>query len=346
MQVTSEFFPSHLFQCTYEEGSHSPIVVAPNCNLDLIDWAQNNQMLLAKAIDAYGAIVFSGFNLIKDNFSKTFEAITGFRPQAYKGDVPRDEVSSQVYKSTAVANSHTIGLHQEVSGGNREEMPKYISFFCVSPPKRGTGQTLVGNVHDVTTKIKTLLPNLWQKLLETNLTYTSRYLPRTGWRAKLISWLNPSHATILKRFGTEDKFEIEAQCKKQGLTCSWDGDWLVVTRKGIPGTITVNGETLFCNEIHHDKLSPKLCGGWLKYILARILLYPTFRHLQFDVQFDDGQQISPKDASAVYSILQESQEGRSWKKGDLMILNNLTTMHAKTKHIGEREIIVAMGGKI
>lgn len=100
MQVTSEFFPSHLFQCTYEEGSHSPIVVAPNCNLDLIDWAQNNQMILAKAIDAYGAIVFSGFNLIKDNFSKTFEAITGLRPQAYKGDVPRDEVSSQVYKST------------------------------------------------------------------------------------------------------------------------------------------------------------------------------------------------------------------------------------------------------
>lgn len=97
----------------------------PRSEVDLITWAQRNQRMIAKAIKEFGAIVFSGFNLTKENFSEAFTAITGKPPQVYKGDTPRDEVSFQVYKSTAVANGHTIPLHQEVSGGCRKDLPKY-----------------------------------------------------------------------------------------------------------------------------------------------------------------------------------------------------------------------------
>lgn len=344
--IEQNYFPKEIFNCYYEKGTDSPLVISPRSRIDLIDWSQKNQLTVANAINKFGALVFSGFNLTKETFSKAFTAITGMPPQLYKGDTPRDQVSFQVYKSTAVAKEHTIPFHQEVSG-NHDEMPKYISFFCHTPSKEGTGHTTVGNAKQISEKIQKLMPPLWQEMSTKKLTYTATYLPTNGWRTRLIKWLNPSHATIMQRFGTEKREEIEEKCRQEGLTCKWDGNWAVISREGVPATIERNGKPLFCNQIHLDKLNPALCGGWIKYILARILLYPTSRSMQFNVKWSDGKEISPKIASALLTIIkkhQESHPGRNWKKGDLMVLDNVTTMHGKTSHLGEREILVAMSG--
>lgn len=344
--VGQDYFPNDIFNCYYTSKTTSPLVVSPRSDVDLISWSQKNQLLIAKAIKEFGAIVFSGFNLTKETFRDAFTAITGTPPQVYKGHTPREEVGAQVYKSTAVANGHTIPLHQEVSYGPREYMPKYISFFCVTPPVKGTGQTLVGSAKQVTEKIQTLMPDLWKRMLTKKLTYTARYLPQNRWYTKWIRWLNPSHATIQKRFGTEKREEVEAKCQQEGLTCQWDGEWAIVSRKGVPATIESNGEQLFCNQVHLDRFNPKLCGGWIPYIIARILLYPTARRMQFDVKFDDGTEISRKEAGQLLTIIQQQKQGRDWKSGDFMILDNKTTMHAKTKHVGKREIVVAMSGSV
>lgn len=344
--VQQPYFPNDNFVCYVEEKTNSPLVVSPRSEFDLITWARNHQQSVAKAIREFGAIVFSGFNLTKENFRDAFTAITGTPPQIYKGHTPRDEVGSKIYKSTAIANSHTIPLHQEVSYEPRRNMPQRIVFFCVTPPELGTGQTLVGNVKDISKRIQALMPELWQNMTTKTLTYTARYLPKDDWRTKWIRWLNPSHATIEKMFGTEKREEVEEKCRKEGLTCEWDGEWAVISRKGVPATINVDGETLFCNQIHLDRFNPKLCGGWFNYIIARILLYPTSRSMQYDVKFDDGTKISRSDAGTLLSILKEHQQGRNWKKGDLMVLDNVTTMHAKTAHVGQREILVAMCGSV
>jgi alpha-ketoglutarate-dependent taurine dioxygenase len=314
--------------------------------MDFISWARQNQQKIAKAIQELGVIVFNGFNLTQEKFSEAFTAITGSAPQVYKGDTPRDEVSYQIYKSTAVGNAHTIPLHQEVSGGSRTDMPKYISFFCVTPPTEGTGQTVVGNARKISRRIQQQMPKFWSDMTTKTLTYKARYLPSNHWRTNWIRWLNPSHATIQKRFGTEKREEVEAICQREGLICEWDGDWAVISRKGVPAIIERDGEKLFCNQVHVDRLNPKLCGGWIQYIFARLFLYPTSRSMQFDVHFDDGSQISRKDASQLLSILEEYQEGRNWKKGDLMVIDNATTLHGKTSHVGKREILVAMTGSV
>lgn len=344
--VGQNYFSNQFFDCYYEGNTKSPLVVSPRSEIDLMNWAQENQQTIANAINEFGAIVFNGFNLTEENFPTAFTAVTGMPPQPYKGDSPRDEVSFSVYKSTAVADGHNIPLHQEVSGGRRSDMPKYISFFCMTPPEKGTGQTQVGNVKLISEKIQTLMPELWQQMSTKTLTYTARYLPEDSSYSRWIRWLNPSHSTIEKRFKTNKREEVEEKCRQEGFTCEWDGKWAIVSRKGVPATININGETLFCNQIHLDRFNPQLCGGWLMYIVARILLYPTSRMMQYDVTFDDGTEISRKDAGTLLTIMKEHQEGRDWKLGDLMILNNATTMHAKTPHFGERKILVAMNGSV
>lgn len=344
--IAHRYFPADRFTCYFEQNSDAPLIVASRSEIDLADWAKSNQSSVAKAVHEFGAIVFSGFNVTKENFYDTYTALTGMPPETYKGDTPRNEIDRQIYQSTAVANAHTIPLHQEVSVGRREDMPMYISFYCDIAPEEGTGQTLVGNAKRISEEIQALMPQLWEALTTKSLTYTARYLPKDHWRTKWIRWLNPSHATIEKRFGTENKSEVENKCRQEGLTCEWDGEWAVISRKGVPGTIDRDGVTLFCNQIHNDKLSPKLCGGLLNYILACIFLYPTSRSLQFDVQFDDGTPIQREDAEGLLSILEKHQQGRNWKKGDLMLLDNVSTMHGKTIHVGQREILVAMSGSV
>lgn len=344
----SAYFPQELFQCYFEENTSLPLVVSPKEDLDLIEWARDNQLKVVEAIRKYGAITFSGFNLTAETFPEAFSAITGKTPINYNGDTPRDTVNPKypIYKSTVVADGATIPLHLEGSGLYRKDMPEYISFYCVTPPKEGTGRTVAGNVEKITEAVRTQMPAFWSQMSTKKLTYISRYLPENSWRAKWIRWINPSFSTIKKRFGTEDKKEIEEKCRKEGLTCEWDGGWAVISRKGIPGVINVDGKTLFCNPIHLEKQNQQLCGGRVNYILARILLNPTSRSMQFDVKFDDETKISRSDAGKLIDIMQKHREGRDWKQGDLMVLNNTVAMHGKTPHKGARKIIVAMGGSV
>lgn len=346
MNGLEAYFPRNTFDCFFEKNTDAPLVVTPREEVDLISWAKTHQKEMAAAIQEFGAIVFSGFGLKKDNFNEAFTAITGLVPDTYKGDTPRKEVKDRVYESTAVASAHAVPLHQEVSGGHRQNMPQYISFFCVTPPAAGTGRTLVGNVERITEEIQRTMPELWKNLSTKKLTYISRYLPTNSYHTKWIRRLNPSHATIQQRFGTENREEVEKKCAAEGVKCEWDGGWAVISRAGVPGTIDSNGKTLFCNAIHLDKLTPELCGAKWKYNAAITLLYQTSRSRQFDVRFDDGTEISPQDAGKLLTILNKHPQGRDWKKHDLMVINNPSRMHAKTVHTGDREILVAMAGSV
>lgn len=332
----------------YRETEGSPLVISPvDADVDFIEtWAPRNQNEIVAAVRACGAVVFSGFNLKKEDFLRAFTNALGMPPESYKGDTPRQEEGFNIYRSTAVADGVSIPLHQEVSAGLRAAMPKYIAFFCVVPPTPGTGQTVIGSARALTEKVQEVVPDLWHSMRTTPLTYIARYLPSGTLRTRWIQRLNPSHATIERRFGTEVREVVEEKCRQEGATCRWDGNWAVVSRSGVPATIDYEGTTLFCNQVHLDVLSPQLCGGNVHYMAARALLYPTRDSLQFDVEFDTGTQISPKDASTLLTILKEHEVGRDWQAGDFMILNNVTTLHGKTPHTGEREILVAMAGSV
>ena len=342
-QVTNSFFPS--FNCYFESEKIFPLIVEPRFELqkDFFLYANGRCTEIASAVKAYGAVVFRNFNIDKDNFSQAFQAAMGYPPQKYKGDTPRDEINFNVYKSTAVANGRAIPLHQEVSGGARSDMPKYISFFCVTPPAPGTGRTLLGSAKEVTEIVKKQMPELWQAMTKYQLTYTSRYMPKGHPITQWIQWLNPSHATIEKRFGTENKEAVEAQCRQEGLSCTWDNGWAVIKRSGVPATIDIDGATLFCNQIHVDKFNAKLVGGGLNYT-ASTILYPQQSCLQFDVEFEGGPKITAQQASQLLAILETHEVSIDWKQGDLLLVDNFAMMHGKTPHEGPREIIVAMGG--
>lgn len=338
----SDLFPENLFSCSYPTVEHTPLLVTPHKKkMDLIAWATGHQKDIAKAIQQHGAIVFQGFDLNSGNFPDAFKAITGSAPAPYKGDSPREKVQGNIYHSTSVADDHVIPLHQEVAA-KRESMPEHIAFFCDVPPQPGTGQTTLGDVKAVTKAIQASAPDIWKLLVTKKLTYTTRLLPQGTWRTAWIQRLNPSHATVGGYFGTEDRSKIQKICQDDGSTCTWDDGWAIVRREGVPATIEFDGAPQFGNQIHLDKFSPTLCGGRLKYGLARLFLYQTSQSNQYDVEWADGTPIGTDVGERLLSIIQKHEIVRTWKKGDLTVLDNRAMMHGKRPHQGDRRILVAM----
>ncbi len=349
MSYEISLFSGNQIRYFFETEERLPLIISPNgsTSIDFIEWATSHQEEIAKAIDQYGAVVFQGFGLTKETFREAFSAATGMAVDRYKGDTPRKEVGEYIYHSTAVGGDYKIPLHQEVSSGDRKDMPKYLSFFCEVPPMPGTGRTLLGKAESVTQKIQRSMPEFWRKISTQHLTYTARYLPSGEWRTSWIKWLNPSHGTIEERFNTRERGGVLKKCQEEGLSLQWDGKWAVVSRSGVPGTIVVDGKSLFCNQIHLDKFNEALCGGIKDYYLARLLVYPTVSFQQFDVEFDGQDPINESDAADLLNLLDGCEVERDWQKGEMLIIDNRKIMHGKTPHDDKiREIYVAMAGSV
>ena len=80
-----DYFPEEHFSCFRNTNAPSSLIVRPcsGSKINLIDWANHNQVKIAQAIKEFGAIVFSGFNLTnKKDFYDAFTAITGKPPEA------------------------------------------------------------------------------------------------------------------------------------------------------------------------------------------------------------------------------------------------------------------------
>ncbi|MGE3954043.1 MAG: hypothetical protein AB7F31_02450 [Parachlamydiales bacterium] len=117
---------------------------------------------------------------------------------------------------------------------------------------------------------------------------------------------------------------------------------LVVTRKGIAGTLKVGDELLSCHEVAVDKMSQKLCNdSAIGYQFVRNCLYPVGSE-QYDVKWDGGELISEDEGAHLLSIYERFERKVDWERGDLMLLHNGLMMHGKQIHEGPRDIRVAM----
>lgn len=90
------------------------------------------------------------FDLTAEDFPRAFAALTGSAPEEYRGDTPWIELDDYIYHSTAVAGGHAIPLHQEVSGGRREDMPEYLRFSASRRQMQGRDNSNPSNQHILT----------------------------------------------------------------------------------------------------------------------------------------------------------------------------------------------------
>lgn len=293
---------------------------------------------------ASGGILLRGFELTSpEDFAEIIGAL-GFHPEADNplDTSPRHKVAASVYTSTDTPDPYPILAHNENCFLN--ERPKMISFFClVEPPRYGETP-----LFDSRAAARTLDPAVREKLERKKVCYRRR-LPR-----KRPSWGPIFNRTWTEAFGTDDKDEIEKMVASRGMTCRWHpNDHLLYTENVVDplpkhpdtGDRCLNIQAFHRTSVLGDlkEVRPRqnpLLNASLK--LGVSLLY-AFDAIPVQLLYGDLSPIPPAEMAEMRRAIWDHSVLFAWKKGDLLVLDNILTAHGRMNVVKPRKILTSFG---
>lgn len=331
------------FKLSYLNPQKFPLVLEPEKEEDkfedLIELIKEQKEELEQKLLESGGLLLRGFPV--DSSSKFQDVIAslglGHFLNYIGGDSPRVKVTGEVYTSTEAPPNVKIPLHNELSFVNH--YPKHIYFYCETPPEQD-GETIIGDAREV---LKGVDPEVLKKLKEKGIKYTSRYY----FKSKIMDFVNSfkkSHKSWIDVFETDDKKKVEELCKENAFDFKWNPhDWIEISQHRPPVIEhPKTGETVWFNQIHLYDFNPRLLGLPL-YVLAK-LFYFRKHTLLHEVCYGDGTPIPQKDIYHILDVLDQNTIKFTWKKGDVMILDNILAMHGRATFTGKRRVLTALTG--
>lgn len=271
------------------------------------------------------AIVFRGLPAkTAEDFLTITQAIKG-KPLSYAGgNVPRPRAieNSEIYQATTEDQAVTIELHHEMAYSS--SFPSKVFFFCLQEPADGCGgETPLAKSSEILLKLD---PEVVRK-------FQSKGVKYAGY------WPDKSHAEYAcwqQQYYTDNKEEAEKKAKQLYDTVIWDdnGDmhWSNVKPAFLRHPKT--GEDIWFNQvtIHHHTYYDSL--PMFKSIELPPHKYPC------TVYYGDGGTIEPEVIQHLRAVSWSCAVGFRWRKGDLLVLDNLTVQHGRIGFTGKREILV------
>jgi hypothetical protein len=296
-----------------------PVMFNAKSNFISLDhWIKNNKNTVKEKLSIHGAILFRNFNMTSiDSFRdvvKTFEN----KPMEYTlGAAKRSKIIDNIYLSTHHPADENLQLHNEMSYS--DDWPNYIVFYCNTAPFAG-GETPIADNRRVW---ELLDPRTKKKFIEKGVLYVRQ----VGGLLGGITWQ--------ELFKTKDKSLVEADCGKHNIKFEWIGKdvlkmkWILPATKIHPITLQTSwfNHVFFFNAI---MLNKDILGT----------LDPT--DMPFISYYGDGSVIDEVDLIDIGDAFEKTKTCFEWKKGDLLLIDNISISHGRNPYKGEREILVAM----
>lgn len=318
-----------------------PLVIEPaNPNISTHDAMQliaHHREDLKRPLLKVGGLLFRNFPITNEkDFSAFIKALgLGNFVDYIGGDSPRTKIADGIYTSTEAPPSIKIPLHNELSF--IDNFPKHIYFYCHVAPEKD-GETIIGDARKIS---QTMHEKIKSRFKEKGLKYTSRYYHKSL-LIDLINWLQPSHKTWTQVFETSNKDEVERKCRQSNFAYKWNvNDWIEISQQR-PATIRhpQTNEEVWFNQAHLFDFNPKLLGMW-RYIGAK-LFYCRKHTKMHEVSYGDLSSIPSNDIYQIMDILDKNTVSFPWQKGDVMVLDNILTMHGRATYTGKRRVMTAM----
>ncbi|SHH81449.1 Taurine catabolism dioxygenase TauD, TfdA family [Pollutimonas bauzanensis] len=237
------------------------------------------------------------------------------------GDLPPKEGAKRAYRSTPYPESEMILFHNESS--HLDKWPRKQWFYCELPSVKGGATPLV----DCRQILEHIPPAFSERLAIEGLLYI-----RTFTDGLDVRWQDFFH--------TEDRQTAEQVCRAAGMDCLWLGDDDLQMTNLSPAVIEhpITQQRALFNQIqlHHPFfLAPDL----REYLLSMV----GEDRLPRNVRYGGGEPIEVENLRALSEAYDACAVRFSWAEGDVVLLDNMLTAHARDPYEGQRKIVVAMG---
>lgn len=305
-------------------GATLPIVVEPAADgVDLVGWARANADRLRAALLSSGALYFRGPGIDSPERFEDFAGLFVDRLYAENGEHPRAAVTGGVYTPVFFPPEEKLLWHNENSFNARG--PARILFCCQRPATTG-GSTPIADSRAV---YRALDPALREEFERKGVRYVRTYGTGLG-----LDWREV--------FRTDDRAEVEARCAADGMSFVWRGAGLRTTCVR-PAVLRhpVTGEPAWFNQAQH--WHPSCLGARTRESLVANLGADA---LPRTCTFGDGTPIPDEAMAAVLETYAALEVSTPWQQGDVMVLDNVLTAHARDPFTGPRRLLVAMGDVI
>lgn len=298
-----------------------PLVISARSNdLDPIGWTKANRSVLATHILQHGAILLRGFALNRpEQFRQLVETVSGGTLPYRERSSPRSRVMENIYTSTDYPSDRSILPHNEHSYAIT--FPQKLYFWCEIAAQQG-GETPLADTRRILARIN---PAVVDKFREKGWMYVRNYTPHFG-----LSWQTA--------FQTEDRARVEAYCREAVIEWEWTAHGLRTRQKRpVVATHPVSNEPVWFNHatfFHISSVEPEL--------RRQLLAMYDERDFPNNTYYGDGSPIEDWVVQHLREAYANELVSFPWETGDVVIIDNMLTAHARESYVGPRRILFAM----
>jgi alpha-ketoglutarate-dependent taurine dioxygenase len=270
------------------------------------------------------AIVFRGYQVTADRLDPVLDLLLPNRLAYVHGNSPRTKVGSvgdNVYTSTEYPPEYTISMHNELSYAHA--WPARLAFFCEVQPGGGGATPLV----DGRLWLESLSPEIRDAFAD-GVCYVQNLHDGMGFGK---SWQDT--------FETESKATVEKFLDGSGSEWRWkaDGGLRVKSVRPAVARHPVTGTEVWFNQA--DQWHPSGLGDETAAELATLL---PEDEIPQNVTFPDGSAIPAEYVRQIQEAGLAGAVNVDWRRGDLLLIDNMLVAHGRRPFTGSRRVLVAM----
>src|SRR5882724_10712312 len=237
---------------------------------------------------------------------------------------PRRSYSPGVYSSSKWPPNQPMCMHHELS--YVLEFPGLMLFACLMAPTDG-GATPVADSPTVLHALPTELIERFEKV---------------GWLL-IRNYNDDIGASVADAFGTADRRAVENYCRANAIKFEWQPDGALRTwqRRSAVVRHPRTGQRCWFNQI-------AFLNEWTIDPEVREYLVDIYGEdgLPFNTRFGNGDAIGADVVQLINQAYEANAARERWQGGDVLLVDNVRTAHARERFDGAREVLVAMADAV
>jgi alpha-ketoglutarate-dependent taurine dioxygenase len=310
--------PTSLLDVDLQPGK--PPLLRAEAAGDAARWAAEHRDALRALSIEHGAVMVRGLGLRDLAVTEAVFRQLGSLMTETEAFAPRQRFAPGVYSASKWPPNQPMCMHHELSYALK---PPGLMLFACLVPATGGGATPVADSSAVLGALPAELVERFERL---------------GWLL-IRTYGHDVGASVAESFGTDDGRAIEAYCRAHAIEFEWQPEGALRTwqRRSAVVHHPQTGQRCWFNQI-------AFLNEWTMDPEVRDYLVDMYGEegLPFNTRFGNGDPIGADVVQLINEVYEANTARERWEPGDLMLVDNVRTAHAREPFEGPREVLVAM----